>query len=72
MLILLRYISWDKFSSFFRSGRFAARFLTQDWSPDCHFTRALSQELPGVRGLLFPTSHTQQILIDVDPQGREL
>ena len=27
-----------------RSGRFAARFLSQRWSSDCHFTRALPRE----------------------------
>ena len=28
----------------FRSGRFAARFVSQDWSSDCRFTKAVSRE----------------------------
>ena len=45
-LIILRYISCGKkFSKiFFVGGCFAARFLSQDWSSDCHFIKALSRE----------------------------
>ena len=43
-LIILRYISSGKF--LLRSGRFAAQFLRQNWSSDCHTTKALSRKPP--------------------------
>ena len=49
------------FSNFFRLGRSAAPFLSQDWASDCHFIKALLQEPlsltpppPVVRGLERP------------------
>ena len=32
------------FQKNFRSGHFAAPFLSQDWASDCHFIKALSRE----------------------------
>ena len=40
------YIMGKFLFQFCRSGRFAARFLSQGWSLDCHFIRALSQVPP--------------------------
>ena len=45
------------FFNFFCSGCFEARLLSEDWSSDCHFTKALSQELerPRHTKTLFPS-----------------